>query len=130
MADEKSSSPGFEQISTFIEKQGISTLLLLAGVYVGYTSVLLPMSSKYMAMLDSVAESNVSLTATIDDLRQGLRDVGESNARTLGETSTHLDSIDDKLNDIEKISRDIDSKLEILTRSRYNPPTPTGDTID
>ena len=81
-------------------------------------------------MLDSVAESNVSLTATIDDLRQGLRDVGESNSRTLGETSTHLDNIDGKLNDIEKISRDIDSKLEILTRSRYNPPTPTGDTID
>ena len=130
MADEKSSAPGFEQISTFIEKQGVSTLLLLAGIYVGYTSFLLPMSSKYMSMLDSVAASNVSLTATIDDLRQGLRDVGENNARTLGETSTHLDSIDDKLNDIEKISRDIDSKLEILTRSRYNPPTPTGDTID
>jgi hypothetical protein len=123
MADEQKQSTAdiAGQISSFIEKNGISTLLLVAVAYVGYTSFLKPAGERYVEMIAAVTESNVSLTATIDDLRQGLRDVGEANQKTLGETSVHLNNIDQKLDDIQEISRDIDRKLDLLRRPSYLP---------
>lgn len=108
-----------EAISDFLAKNGISTLLLLVFVYFAYTGFLQPASEKYMKLLDSVAESNTSLTATIDDLRQGLRDVGERNTELAIENATHLSSIDRKLADIEELSKDIDRKLDLMRQPRY-----------
>ena len=52
MSDAK--TPGVDQIGSFIEKNGIALLLLVAGIYVGYTSFLKPAGDKYVAMLDAV----------------------------------------------------------------------------
>ena len=120
MSDE-SKAPGVDQISSFLEKNGLATLLLLAGSYVVYSSFLQPASEKYVAMLDAVTESNVSLTKTISDLKDGLRDVGEKNTRVGEQNTTRLENIHNHLRELEVISRDIQDKLGELRQPRYLP---------
>ena len=119
MSDEK--KPGIDQISSFIEKNGISTLLLVAGIYVGYTSFLKPASEKYVAMLDAVTESNVSLTSTIDELKSGIVLIGEKNTHIGEKNAESLHDIESHLRELESISRDIDSKLNELRTRRFMP---------
>lgn len=113
-----------EAISEFLSKNGISTFLLLLFLYVSYQNFLKPASDRYMKLLDSVSESNVSLTATIDDLRVGLRDVGERNTELSIANSASLSSIDMKLKSIEELSKDIDNKLDMMRQPRGYMPTP------
>lgn len=119
MSDE--SKPGVDQISSFIEKNGISTLLLVAGVYVGYTSFLKPQSEKYVAMLDAVTESNVSLTQTISELKNGIVLIGEKNTKVGEQNSNSLEGIQTHLRELEQISRNIEKRLGELRQTRYLP---------
>ena len=104
--------------SSFIEKNGISTLILCVVGYVGYTSFLAPASAKYMSMLDAVTESNVSLTATIDELKSGIVLIGEKNTHIGEKNSESLRDIETHLRELESISRDIDRKLDALRMMR------------
>lgn len=122
MSDEK--KPGIDQISSFIEKNGISTLLLVAGVYVGYTSFLKPAGDKYVAMLDAVTESNVSLTQTISELKVGMIEIGQKNTQQGEQNAESLKDIEQHLRELETISRNIESKLGELRQPRYFPPQP------
>lgn len=106
-------------MSSFIEKNGISTMILCVVAYVGYTSFLAPASAKYMSMLDAVTESNVSLTATIDSLKSGIVLIGEKNTHIGEKNSESLADIEQHLRELEAISRDIDSKLNELRASRF-----------
>ena len=129
MSDEK--KPGIDQLSSFIEKNGISTLLLVAGIYVGYTSFLKPASEKYVAMLDAVTASNISLTQTISELKDGLRDVGEKNTRVGEQNSESLKDIETHLRELESISRSIENQLGELRQPRYLPrPEPINEPTD
>ena len=119
MSDEK--KPGIDQISSFIEKNGISTLLLVAGIYVGYTSFLKPAGDKYVAMLDAVTASNVSLTDTIAQLKDGMVAIGQANTEIGNKNSDSLSDIEQHLRELETISRDIQSKLGDLRQPRYLP---------
>lgn len=119
MSDEK--KPGIDQISSFIEKNGISTLLLVAGIYVGYTSFLKPASEKYVAMLDAVTASNISLTDTIAQLKDGMVAIGQANTEIGNKNSESLSDIEHHLRELETISRDIQSKLGDLRQPRYLP---------
>ncbi len=112
-----------EAISEFLAKNGISTFLLLLFLYIAYSNFLKPASERYMKLLDSVSESNVSLTATIDDLRAGLRDIGERNTQLAISNSSSLSSIDIKLKSIEELSKDIDRKLDMMRQPRGYLPT-------
>ena len=114
-------SPGIDQISSFIERNGISTLLLVAGVYVAYTNFLKPAGDKYVQMLDAVTESNVSLTNTIAELKDGLRDVGERNTVLANKNSDSLSDIEQHLRELELISRNIEKQLVELRNPRYMP---------
>ena len=118
-----------EAISEFLAKNGISTFLLLLFLYIAYTNFLRPASERYMKLLDSVSVSNISLTATIDDLRLGLRDVGEKNTELAIANASSLSSIDDKLESIEELSKDIDRKLDMMRQPRgylpTSPPSPS-----
>ena len=114
-------SPGIDQISSFIERNGISTLLLVAGVYVAYTNFLKPAGDKYVQMLDAVTESNVSLTNTIAELKDGLRDVGERNTVLANKNSDSLSDIEQHLRELELISRNIEKQLSELRNPRYMP---------
>ena len=122
MSDE--SKPGIDQLSSFIEKNGISTLLLVAGIYVGYTSFLKPASEKYVAMLDAVTASNVSLTDTIAQLKDGMVQIGQANTEIGNKNAESLSDIEQHLRELEVISRDIQSKLGELRQPRYFPPQP------
>ena len=108
-------------IGSFIEKNGISTMILCVVAYVGYTSFLAPASAKYMQMLDSVTESNVSLTSTIDELKSGIVLIGEKNTHIGEKNSESLHDIESHLKELESISRDIDSKLNELRTRRFMP---------
>ena len=119
MSDEK--KPGIDQISSFIEKNGISTLLLVAGIYVGYTSFLKPASEKYVAMLDAVTASNISLTDTIAQLKDGMVQIGQANTEIGNKNADSLSDIEQHLRELETISRDIQSKLGDLRQPRYLP---------
>ncbi len=108
-------------IGSFIEKNGISTMILCVVAYVGYTSFLAPASAKYIQMLDAVTESNVSLTATIDELKSGIVLIGEKNTHIGEKNAESLSDIESHLRELESISRDIDSKLNELRTRRYMP---------
>lgn len=120
MSDE-AKTPGVDQISSFIEKNGISTLLLVAGIYVGYTSFLKPAGDKYVAMLDAVTESNVSLTQTISELKSGIVLIGEKNTKVGEQNAESLDDIEQHLKELEQISRSIEKQLSELRQPRYLP---------
>ena len=120
MAEDQSNH--INAVSSFIEKNGISTMILCVVAYVGYTSFLAPASAKYMSMLDAVTESNVSLTATIDELKSGIVLIGEKNTHIGEKNSESLADIETHLRELESISRDIDSKLNELRNRRYIPP--------
>jgi peptidoglycan hydrolase CwlO-like protein len=122
MAEDQSNH--INAISSFIEKNGISTMILCVVAYVGYTSFLAPASAKYMSMLDAVTESNVSLTATIETLKSGIVLIGEKNTHLGEKNSESLADIETQLRELEVISRDIDSKLNELKNRRYIPPIP------
>lgn len=115
------SKPGIDQISSFIEKNGISTLLLVAGIYVGYTSFLKPASEKYVAMLDAVTASNISLTDTIAQLKDGMVEIGQKNTQQGEQNAESLKDIEMHLRELETISRNIESKLSELRQPRYLP---------
>ena len=116
-----------DQISSFIEKNGISTLLLVAGIYFAYTAFFKPASEKYVAMLDAVTESNVSLTDTIAQLKDGMVQIGQANTEIGNKNSESLADIEHHLRELETISRDIQQRLTELRPPRYIPPTATGD---
>lgn len=118
MADSK---PTVDQIASFVEKNGISTLLLIAGIYVGYTSFLKPASEKYVAMLDAVTASNISLTDTIAQLKDGMVAIGQANTEIGNKNADSLSDIEQHLRELETISRDIQSKLGDLRQPRYLP---------
>ena len=113
-----------EGVAKFLEKNGLATFLLLAVLYVGWTSFLSPAAEKYMQLLDSVAESNTSLAATVDDLRQGLRDVGEKNVIVLQENKDNIRRILEKADELEDLSKEISQKLDDLRGGRGQPYTP------
>ena len=123
MSDE-AKTPGVDQISSFIEKNGISTLLLVAGIYVGYTSFLKPAGDKYVAMLDAVTASNISLTQTIAELKDGMVEIGQKNTQQGEQNAESLKDIEQHLRELESISRNIESKLGELRPPRYFPPQP------
>ena len=130
MSDE-AKTPGVDQISSFIEKNGISTLLLVAGIYVGYTSFLKPAGDKYVAMLDAVTASNVSLTQTISELKDGMVLIGQANTEIGNKNADSLSDIEQHLRELEVISRDIQSKLGELRQPRYLPrPEPIDEPVE
>ena len=120
MAEDQSNH--INAISSFVEKNGISTMILCVVGYVGYTSFLAPASAKYMSMLDAVTESNVSLTATIETLKSGIVLIGEKNTHIGEKNAESLHDIESHLRELESISRDIDSKLNELKNRRYISP--------
>ena len=107
-----------EGISKFLEKNGLSTLLLLAFIYVAWTSFLSPAAERYMKLLDSVTESNETLSKVIDQLKQGIVDIGEANGRQMNVNQDLLRTIDRRT---EEISRKLD-ELRGSRGSMFTPP--------
>ena len=98
--------------------------MLIAVSYVAWTSFLKPASERHIALLDSVAETNRSLSATVDDLRLGLREVGEKNVKILEKADGNIEEIIQKVDTLTQLSKDIDRKLADLRPRAYMPPSP------
>lgn len=118
MSEETTNITSAEGISKFLEKNGLATLLLLAFIYVAWTSFLSPAAERYMKLLDSVTESNETLSKVIDQLKQGIVDIGEANGR-------QMDVNQDLLRTIDRRTEEISRKLDELRGSRggmFTPP--------
>ena len=114
-----------EGVTKLLEKHGLATFLLIAILYVGWTSFLSPAADKYMKLLDSVTESNKSLAATIVELKDGMVKIGEANTQIGRDNERLLEAIDRRLEDVEEASKEISRKLDDLRGGRgsaYTPP--------
>ena len=118
MTEETPNITSAEGISKFLEKNGLATLLLLAFIYVAWTSFLSPAAERYMKLLDSVTESNETLSKVIDQLKQGIVDIGEANGRQMNVNQDLLRTIDRRT---EEISRKLD-ELRGSRGSMFTPP--------
>ena len=118
MSEETPNIASPEGISKFLEKNGLATLLLLAFLYVAWTSFLSPAADRYMKLLDSVTESNETLSKVIDDLKRGIVTIGESNGNQMKINQDLLRTIDRRT---EEISRKLDA-LKGGRGSAYTPP--------
>lgn len=133
MSESKNAPFSAEAFSDFLSKNGISTVMLVAVSYVAWTSFLKPASERHIALLDSVSDTNKSLAVAVEDLRSGLRDVGQKNEKTLEENKGNIEEIIRKVDTLTDLSRAIDSKLDVMrgSSSRFiPPPAPTGETTD
>ena len=113
-----------EGVTKLLEKHGLATFLLIAILYVGWTSFLSPAADKYMKLLDSVTESNKSLAATIVELKDGMVKIGEANTQIGRDNERLLEAIDRRLEDVEEASKEISRKLDDLRGGRGQPYTP------
>ena len=118
MSDENTSPASVEGITKLLEKHGLATFLLVAILYVGWTSFLSPAADKYMKLLDSVTESNKSLAATIVELKDGMVKIGEVNTTIGRESQGLLENIDRRLEDVESLQEEISRKLDDLRGGR------------
>ena len=57
-------------ISEFLQKNGLATLLVLAGLWF----VVLPLNERYQNMLEEVGRSNSSLSETVKELKDATQD--------------------------------------------------------
>ena len=105
MEEEKPLQATPEGISKLVEKHGLATMLLLAFLYVAWTSFLSPAADRYMKLLDSVTESNETLSKVIEELKRGIVDIGESNGEKMENATVLLQAIDRRT---EEISRKLD----------------------
>ena len=61
-----------EGISNFLQKNGLATLLVLAGLWF----VVLPLNDRYQLMLEEVSKSNGSLSETVKELKDAIITIG------------------------------------------------------
>ena len=115
---EETSATSVEGVTKLLEKHGLATFLLVAILYVGWTSFLSPAADKYMKLLDSVTESNKSLAATIVELKDGMVKIGEANTQIGRDNERLLEAIDRRLQDVEETSKEISRKLDDLRGGR------------
>lgn len=121
MSDETPNIATAEGISNFLQKNGLATLLVLAGLWF----VVLPLNDRYQLMLEEVSKSNSSLSETVKELKEGIITIGKTNSENVSINQDMLKDIDRRLKDVEEASKDISRKLDDLRGGRgsaYSPP--------
>ena len=109
-----------EGISSFLQKNGLATLLVLAGLWF----VVLPLNDRYQLMLEEVSKSNVSLSETVKELKDAIITIGRTNGETVALNQDMLKDIDRRLKDVEDASKEVSRKLDDLRGGRgqsYSP---------
>ena len=121
MSDETPNIATAEGISNFLQKNGLATLLVLAGLWF----VVLPLNDRYQLMLEEVSKSNSSLSETVKELKEGIITIGKTNSDNVSINQDMLKDIDRRLKDVEDASKEISRKLDDLRGGRgqsYTPP--------
>jgi len=127
MSDENQSSGSSglspESLTKMIERLGLPTILIVAASYVGYNEIISPISIKYAEMLDSVTESNRTLTEITSDLRAKITEIGvkngevlgklyEANGKSLEDFNAFKRYLDERLDKIDSVQEDIMKKID------------------
>lgn len=120
MSDETPNIATAEGISNFLQKNGLATLLVLAGLWF----VVLPLNDRYQLMLEEVSKSNSSLSETVKELKEGIITIGKTNSETVSLNQDMLKDIDRRLKDVEDASKEISRKLDDLRGGRGQSYTP------
>ena len=132
MSDENQSSGSSglspESLTKMIERLGLPTILIVAASYVGYNEIISPISTKYAEMLDSVTESNRTLTEITSDLRSKITEIGvkngevlgklnEANGKSIEEFNAFRKYLNERLDRIDSIQEEIMKKIDVRGRS-------------
>jgi|SaaInlStandDraft_1057018.scaffolds.fasta_scaffold206908_2 hypothetical protein len=121
MSEETPNIATAEGISNFLQKNGLATLLVLAGLWF----VVLPLNDRYQQMLEEVSKSNSSLSETVKELKEGIITIGKTNSENVSINQDMLKDIDRRLQDVEDASKEISRKLDDLrgVRGQSYPPS-------
>jgi DNA-binding protein YbaB len=122
MSEETPNIATVNGISEFLQKNGLATMLVLAGLWF----VVLPLNERYQQMLEEVSKSNTSLAETVKELKEGIVTIGKSNSENVSINQDMLKDIDRRLEDVEEAAKEISRKLDDLRPGRgsaYTPPT-------
>ena len=132
MSDENQSSGSSglspESVTKMIERLGLPTILIVAASYVGYNEIISPIAIKYAEMLDSVTESNRTLTEITSDLRAKITEIGvkngevlgklnEANGKSIEEFNAFRKYLNERLDRIDSIQEEIMKKIDVRGRS-------------
>ena len=121
MSEETPNIATVNGISEFLQKNGLATMLVLAGLWF----VVLPLNERYQQMLEEVSKSNSSLSETVKELKEGIVTIGKTNSENVSINQDMLKDIDRRLQDVEEASKEISRKLDDLRGGRgsaYSPP--------
>jgi hypothetical protein len=121
MSEETPNIASVNGISEFLQKNGLATMLVLAGLWF----VVLPLNDRYQQMLEEVSKSNSSLSETVKELKEGIITIGKTNSENVAINQDMLKDIDRRLEDVEQASKEISRKLDDLRggRGSYTPPS-------
>ncbi len=122
MSEETPNITTVNGISEFLQKNGLATMLVLAGLWF----VVLPLNERYQQMLEEVSKSNSSLTETVKELKEGIVTIGRTNSQVVADNQAMLKDIDRRLEDVEEASKEMVGLLRDLRGGRgqsYTPPT-------
>jgi len=122
MSEETPNITTVNGISEFLQKNGLATMLVLAGLWF----VVLPLNERYQQMLEEVSKSNSSLTETVKELKEGIVTIGRTNSQVEADNQAMLKDIDRRLEDVEEASKEMVGLLRDLRGGRgqsYTPPT-------
>ena len=121
MSEETPNIASVNGISEFLQKNGLATMLVLAGLWF----VVLPLNDRYQQMLEEVSKSNSSLSETVKELKEGIITIGKTNSENVAINQDMLKDIDRRLEDVEQASKEISRKLDDLKdgRGSYTPPS-------
>ncbi len=121
MSEETPNIASVNGISEFLQKNGLATMLVLAGLWF----VVLPLNERYQQMLEEVSKSNSSLSETVKELKEGIITIGKTNSENVAINQDMLKDIDRRLEDVEQASKEISRKLDDLRggRGSYTPPS-------
>ena len=114
MSEETPNIATVNGISEFLQKNGLATMLVLAGLWF----VVLPLNERYQQMLEEVSKSNSSLSETVKELKEGIITIGKTNSENVAINQDMLKDIDRRLEDVEQASKEISRKLDDLRGGR------------
>ena len=120
MSEETPNITTVNGISEFLQKNGLATMLVLAGLWF----VVLPLNERYQQMLEEVSKSNSSLTDTVKQLKDAIIAVGKDNQTNVGINQQIGRDIMRRLEDVEETSKEIEGLLRDLRGGRGQPYSP------
>ena len=125
MSEETQNIATVNGISEFLQKNGLATMLVLAGLWF----VVLPLNERYQQMLEEVSKSNSSLTETVKELKEGIITIGKTNSENVSINQDLLKDLDRRLEDVEEAAKEISRKLDDLRPGRGSAYTPATCTV-